>query len=115
MPGSVDLVVAFYSIIHVPRDRHEVLLGSIGRWFRPGGRFVATLGTMDNPGAAEADWLGGGPMYWSGFDVDTNLKLLALADLEVENASVIDQVEVDDPVRFLWVTARRGVVPGPAG
>ncbi len=114
-PGSVDLVVAFYSVIHVPRDRHEPLFRSIGRWLRPGGQLVAALGTQDNPGGTEADWLGAGPMFWSGFDVDTNLNLLARADLDVEDASVIDQVEVDDPVRFLWFTARRPVVRRPAG
>jgi SAM-dependent methyltransferase len=113
-PSSVNLVVAIYSIIHVPRDRHETLVGSIGRWLRPGGRFVAALGARDNPGDTEADWLGAGPMFWSGFDVDTNLDLLARAGFEVEDASVIDQVEVDNPVRFLWVTARRPGVRRPA-
>jgi SAM-dependent methyltransferase len=114
-PGSVDLIVAFYSIIHVPRDRQELLFASIGRWLRPGGQFVAALGTRDNPGGTERDWLGGGPMFWSGFDVDLNLNLLARAGLEVEDASVIDQVEVEQPVRFLWVTARRLVVGRSAG
>jgi SAM-dependent methyltransferase len=114
-PGSIDLVVAFYSIIHLPRDRHEALFDSIGGWLRPGGQFVAALGTRDNPGGTEADWLGGGPTFWSDFDVETNMNLLARAYLDVEDASVIDQVEVDHPVRFLWVTTRRSVVPRPAG
>ena len=76
---------------------------------------VAARGTRDNPGGTARDWLGGGPMFWSGFDVDTNLDLLARAGFEVEDASVIDQVEVDNPVRFLWVIARRLGVRRPAG
>lgn len=106
-PACVDLVVAFYSIIHVPRDRHEALFGSIRRWLRPGGLLLATLGAHDNPGDTAADWLGGGPMFWSGFAPDTSLKLLASSGLQVEDASVIDQMELDNPVRFLWVTASR--------
>jgi SAM-dependent methyltransferase len=54
-PGSIDLVVASYSIIHLPGDHHEALFGSIGRWLRPGGQFVAALDSRDNPGGTDAD------------------------------------------------------------
>lgn len=106
-PASVDLVVAFYSIIHLPRDRHEALFGAISRWLRPGGLLLATLGAHDNPGDTDPDWLDAGPMFWSGFDPDTSLNLVTSAGLEVEDASVINQMEIDNPVSFLWVTARR--------
>lgn len=105
--GSLDLVVAFYSIIHVPRERHATIFRSAATWLRPGGSFVVTLGTRDNPGATEPDWLGGGPMFWSGFDAETNLKLLRQAGFEVREASVVDQTELGNPVQFQWVIARR--------
>jgi SAM-dependent methyltransferase len=54
-PGSIDLVVASYSIIHLPGDRHEALFGAIGRRLRPGGQFVAALDSRDNPGGTDAD------------------------------------------------------------
>ena len=40
--GSFDAVVAFYSIIHVPRMEHPALVSRIYSWLRPGGRFLAT-------------------------------------------------------------------------
>ena len=54
-PSSMDLVVAFYSITHLPRDRHSAVFQSVAEWLRPGGWFVASLGTGDNPGGTEAD------------------------------------------------------------
>lgn len=40
--GSFDVVVAFHSIIHVPRTEQPALIGHIHRWLRPGGAFLAT-------------------------------------------------------------------------
>jgi 2-polyprenyl-3-methyl-5-hydroxy-6-metoxy-1,4-benzoquinol methylase len=38
-PESFDAVVAFHSIIHVPRTEHPALLESIYRWLKPEGAF----------------------------------------------------------------------------
>ena len=42
--ASVDAVVAFYVITHVPRTEHAALFGRVARWLRPGGTFLASLG-----------------------------------------------------------------------
>ncbi|MFP3883541.1 MAG: nucleotidyltransferase domain-containing protein [Actinomycetota bacterium] len=105
--NSFDAVVAFYSIIHVPRDRQPDLFSRVGSWLRPGGYFVGCLSAGDLPEGWEDSWLGGGPMYWSGFDADTNRRLLEEAGLEVDSAEVLTQMEGDTEVRFLWVEARR--------
>jgi hypothetical protein len=60
-----------------------------------------------NPVGTEADWLGGGPMFWSSFHVGTNVKLMRQAGLEIQDASVVDQSQLGNPVQFLWVIARR--------
>src|SRR5690242_4316804 len=36
-PASFDAVVAFYSLIHIPREEQAGLLGRMARWLRPGG------------------------------------------------------------------------------
>lgn len=41
--ASFDAVVAFYSIIHVPREEQLVLIRRIARWLKPAGTFLATL------------------------------------------------------------------------
>jgi SAM-dependent methyltransferase len=108
-PASVDAVVAFYSLTHVPRDEHAALFERIRGWLRPGGVFVASLGVEDDPGGIEADWLGV-DMYFSHFSARVSLRLLAAAGLVVERADVVAEPEDRHDARFLWVVAR--VAPG---
>jgi SAM-dependent methyltransferase len=109
-PAAFDGVVAFYSLIHVPRVHHAGLLARVRRWLRPGGVLVASLGWHDKAVVSDPDWLGAGPMHWSFFDAKTNLRLLREAGLEVEEARVVSQWEEEVEVSFLWVVAHK-----PAG
>jgi SAM-dependent methyltransferase len=104
-PASLDAVVAFYCLTHVPRDEHAALFASIRRWLRPGGVFLASLGVEDDPGSVEADWLGV-DMYFSHFSARVNRRLLQAAGLEVEHAEVVTEPEDRHDARFLWVVAR---------
>lgn len=104
---SLAAVVAFYSIIHLPRDGHSSLFASIHRWLEPGGWFVANFGTSDLEVGVDEDWLGAGEMYWSGWDADENLRLLRDAGFSVGSARVIGQMEGDDPVEFQWAQCQK--------
>jgi SAM-dependent methyltransferase len=109
-PGSFDAVVAFYALIHVPRDEQAALLGRIAGWLRPKGFLFATLGVGDDPGTVEEDWLGS-PMFFSHFDAQGNRAMVAAAGLTVEIAEVRNEEEHGEPVPFLWVLARKPVTP----
>ena len=101
--ASFEAVVAFYSIVHVPRSEHARLFRRIARWLVPGGVFLASLGS-----GASADWTGewlGTDMFFSHYDANTNLALLAAAGLLKERAEELDQDNED--ARFLWVVARK--------
>jgi ubiquinone/menaquinone biosynthesis C-methylase UbiE len=54
--GTFDGIAAFYSILHVPRAEQPALLAKIARWLKPGGLFLASLGTgtrtSPKPGSA---------------------------------------------------------------
>lgn len=104
--ASVDAVVAFYALGHVPRGDQAALLDRIAAWLRPGGVFVASMGATDNPGEVEPGWLGA-PMYFSHYDATTNLALVRAAGLRIEESEVLDEPEPEGPVPFLWVVARR--------
>ncbi|HEY7092549.1 MAG TPA: class I SAM-dependent methyltransferase [Ktedonobacterales bacterium] len=110
-PASFDAVVAFFSIIHVPRDEQPGLLAKIARWLRPGGLFVATMGAGATENGYEEDWLGA-PMYWSHFDAETNRRLVEEAGLTIESATLETADEDGAPVTFLWVVARKPGVQG---
>jgi ubiquinone/menaquinone biosynthesis C-methylase UbiE len=107
-PESFDAVLAFHSIIHVPRAEHPALLGRIHRWLRPGGPFFATwaLGAWEGE---EEDWEGwGAPMRWSHHDGETSLALLRGAGFEVEHAAVRTTSGPRGDESWLWVLARKG-------
>jgi cyclopropane fatty-acyl-phospholipid synthase-like methyltransferase len=102
---SVDAVVAFYALTHVPRDEHAALFRRIRGWLRPGGVFIASLGVEDDPGGIEADWLGV-DMYFSQFSARVNRRLVVEAGFELERAEVVDEPEDRHGARFLWIVAR---------
>jgi SAM-dependent methyltransferase len=110
-PASVDAVVAFYVLTHVPRDAHADLLGRIRSWLRPGGVFIASLGVEDDPGGIEREWLGV-DMYFSHFSARVNRRLVEEAGLVVERAEVLVEPEDRFDARFLWVLARAPRDPG---
>jgi SAM-dependent methyltransferase len=102
-PGSFDGVTALYAISHLPRDEHGRLFQRIARWLVPGGLFLVTLGARDSP-----DWIGewlGSPMFFSAYDADTNRRLLANAGFESLIDEVVETIEPDGPVPFLWILA----------
>ena len=109
-PGTFDAVVAFHSIIHVPREEHPALLQNIQRWLRPGGLFLATLTLTDFEGE-DGDWEGWGvPMRWSHYGADTNVAMLRRSDFDVVYAvpragGGTGKAEET----WLWVLARKGL------
>jgi SAM-dependent methyltransferase len=109
-PASVDAVVAFYSLTHVPRTELAGLLERIRSWLRPGGIFIATMGVEDDPGTVEADWLGV-DMYFSHFGARRNRRLVEDAGFAVEQADVVAEPENRHDARFLWVVARNPAEP----
>ena len=75
-PETFDVVVAFHSIIHVPRNQHPALCRRIHRWLKPGGLFLASWATSAWEGE-ELDWNGwGASMWWSHHDKETNVQIL---------------------------------------
>ncbi|MGH3760159.1 class I SAM-dependent methyltransferase [Actinophytocola sp.] len=90
-PGSLDAVLAFYSIIHVPLAEQPSLLHRVAGWLRAGGIFAATLGHEAWTGT-ETDWLGGGsPMWWSHADAATYRRWLTSAGLTVEEETFVPE------------------------
>lgn len=100
---SFDAVTAFYSVAHVPRERHGELFGRVASWLRPGGHFLASLGCGSTDGAVE-DWLGA-PMFFSSHDAPTNLRLLLAAGLDVVVDEIVTMEEPEGAVTFQWVIA----------
>ena len=110
--GSFDAVVAFHSIIHVPRTEHPALLGRIHRWLRPEGAFLATMSLTESEGREE-NWEGwGAPMVWSHHDAKTNLAMLREAGFGIRSAEARSGGGTgDERETWLWVLARKDATP----
>jgi SAM-dependent methyltransferase len=106
-PETFDAVVAFHSIIHVPRTEHPGLLGKIHRWLKPGGVFLATWALAEWEGE-ESDWEGwGAPMRWSHHDAETSLELLRGPGFAIESAEVRTTGGTRGDESWLWVLVRK--------
>lgn len=89
--ASFDAVLSFYALIHIPLDEQQPLLQRIAEWLRPGGLFVATVGSTAWTGA-EQNWLGGDvPMWWSHPDASTTRTWLEHAGLKVDREQFIPE------------------------
>ncbi len=108
-PETFGAVVAFYSIIHVPRVDHPALLADIHRWLEPGGSFLAILSVTDFEGE-ESDWEGwGAAMRWSHYDRETNVQMLRRSGFEVVYAEPrTGKGPGGADETWLWVLARKG-------
>ena len=95
--GVFDAVVAFYSIIHVPRDEHVGLMANVYHVLRPGGILVATMGASDCPDTVEKDWLGV-PMFFSHYAGSANVALVQQVGFDIVSAEDEAQLEHGDPV-----------------
>lgn len=77
-PASVDAIVSFYALIHVPLADQLALFPRIRDWIRPGGYFLAIAGA--------GRWTGtehylGADMFWDHADTGTYLRWLQAARL----------------------------------
>jgi cyclopropane fatty-acyl-phospholipid synthase-like methyltransferase len=105
-PAVFDAVVAFYSLIHLPRAQHGALLASVAEWLKPGGVFVGSFGTRDAERDVEDDWLGV-RMFSSSHVPETTLRLVEEAGLRTLDARVRTVAEDGRPITFLWIVATR--------
>jgi cyclopropane fatty-acyl-phospholipid synthase-like methyltransferase len=104
--GSVDAVVSFYVLGHLPAGSHAPLVASIARWLRPGG-LLLTSAPLSAQEGVEPDWLGV-PMFFGGIGRQATEQAVAAAGLDLESVEEVPEDEGNGRVvSFLWVTAAR--------
>jgi len=100
-----DAVVSFYVLNNLPQEELGPLLRCVAGWLRPGGWFLASLPSSDNPGW-RGEWLGT-EMFFAGCDPETNRRLTEEAGLEVVRDERETMIEPEGEVRWQWLLARR--------
>jgi len=103
--NAFEAVIALYSFVHVPREDQPGLLGRIMRWLKPGGLFLASMSHVGGEDRTY-DWLGV-DMFFSGFDAETNRRLVRQAGFELLTDDLVWMREPEHEVAFLWVLGRK--------
>jgi SAM-dependent methyltransferase len=104
--STFDAIAAFYCLTHIPGPELTNVIKKVSRWLRPGGLLVSSMGTTDDPGSIEEDWLGV-PMFFSGCPPDVNRRLLREVALVIESDQIEAVEEFGRTVRFHWIVARK--------
>lgn len=104
--GSLDAVLGFYSIIHLPREEQAAMLQKIATWLKPGGAMLANFSSQATEGVVMDKWLGDdkGWMFWSGWGTDAVLQKTKEVGLEIVNQEVAQDV---GDAEFVWVIAKK--------
>jgi cyclopropane fatty-acyl-phospholipid synthase-like methyltransferase len=104
-PESFDAVVAASVLNHVPQDELGPLARRVAHWLRPGGYFLATFATTDNPGWT-GEWLGV-EMFFAGLPPEENRRLVEDAGLRIVRDEIEVSIEPEGEARFQWLLARK--------
>ena len=102
---TFDAITALYSIVHVPREEQPALFARILHWLKPRGLFLASLSHVGGEDRVD-EWLGV-DMFFSGFDANTNRRLVREAGFELIDDQLVWMQEPEMEVAFLWVLARK--------
>jgi SAM-dependent methyltransferase len=86
--ATFDAICSYYAIIHIPRHAHEALLQDFYRLLKPSGLALLCLGAGDLESDIVEDCLGA-RMYWSHYDVETNLDLISACGFELIWSQVV--------------------------
>lgn len=80
--GSFDAAVMLYTLFHLPRDEHPLVLQRIRDWLKTDGLFLLSLAHDSSEGYCEDDFFGTS-MYWSHFSKEESIEILTEAGFEL--------------------------------
>jgi ubiquinone/menaquinone biosynthesis C-methylase UbiE len=104
-PASFDAVVSFYTLEHIPRDKHQKVLGHIYKWLKGGGYLLLSMeaGEYDNE---IGNWLGV-PMFISCFTPEIMKQLIISKGFHLVETAIETQLEGKADIPYHWIFARK--------
>jgi cyclopropane fatty-acyl-phospholipid synthase-like methyltransferase len=101
-PESFDAFVAFYSLTHLPKSEHALMIERLARWLRRGGKFLANFGAAE--GEWSEEWLGT-TMFFSHLHPEMTKRVVQDAGLRLRRVEMLKQD--NEEAVFLWITAHK--------
>lgn len=103
-PGSLDGVVCFFTLFHLPRLEQKAMLARVFSWLKAGALLACNFATVDEE-EIYGEMMGRG-IFWSGFGVERNRMMVRDVGFEVVGEEVLES-EADGGMEFMWVVARK--------
>jgi ubiquinone/menaquinone biosynthesis C-methylase UbiE len=105
LPASFDAVISFYTLEHIPREKHRSVLGHIYQWLKAGGFLLVSMeaGEYDDE---IGNWLGV-PMFISAYSPEIMKRLVIGEGFELLETAVETQVEGKVEIPYHWIFARK--------
>jgi len=104
--ATFDAICSYYAIIHIPRQAHRALFERFHRLLKPSGLALLCLGADDLDDDIVEDYLGA-RMYWSHYDAETNLDLLAACGFDLIWSRIVEDA-TSPGSGHLFVLIRKG-------
>lgn len=93
---TVDAVLAYHSLIHVPAHEHQTVVEEFARVLRPGGQLLVSEGPEEWQGT-NPDWLDtGAEMQWYIAGAEATRRQLETAGFQIENEYGAPNTLADD-------------------
>ena len=104
--GSLDGVVCFFTLFHLPRVEQKPMLERMFSWLKPGGLMACNFATFDEE-EIYGEMMGHG-IFWSGFDAAGNRSMVVDVGFEIETEEVLES-GADGGNEFQWIAARKRI------
>ncbi len=98
---SLDAVVSFYAIFHIPREEHRELFEQINDWLNSEGFILVTVASTEMRDLKES-W-NGAEIQWSSYEGTKTLEMIEESGFEIIETYEEDWRDED----HLWVLARK--------
>ena len=107
LENSFDGICSYYAIIHIPREEHQPLLANFHRMLKPNGLALLCLGAQNLMDDIDENYLGT-RMYWSHYDAETYIKMLADCGFLIIWSKYVSDESFDEEGGHLFVLAQKG-------
>lgn len=97
--NSFDGIVAFYSIIHVPKEKHFSVFQNFHKILKPKGIMLICLGSEEQE---ETKDFHGTKMFWSNYSPKRSLQIIKAAGFEI----LFDKHIVSGKEKHYWILAK---------